>query len=111
MRVSGLWPTVDVYLRLWRGDLDQTAVRLSITKRMQYGGWQILCSESLVDEGVIRAKLAANNVSSQVRALSSNNEMNLNQSIYMRKSHYEVTKCNVKRSLVGEYNSCEEWAR
>ncbi len=25
----------------------------------------------------------------------------------MRKSHYEITKCNVKRSLVGEYNSCE----
>ena len=33
--------------------------------------------------------------------------MDLNQSVYMRKSHYEVTKCNVKRSLVGEYNSCE----
>ena len=25
----------------------------------------------------------------------------------MRKSHYKIKKCNVKRSLVGECNSCE----
>ena len=70
---------------------------------------KILCSGSLVDEGVNRAKLAANNVSSQVRLLSSNNEIDLNQSIYMRRSHPEVTKCKVKRSLVDECNGCEEW--
>ena len=47
------------------------------------------------------------NVSSQIRVLNSNHKMNLDQSTYMRKSHNEGTKCNVKRSLVGEYNSRE----
>lgn len=51
--------------------------------------------------------MAASSVSSPVEVLSSDNRMELNQGINMRKRHCEVTKCNIKRLLVGECNSCE----